>query len=389
MTVASWFFVVALAGALYFLAGYPLLLRLVPFRKRPILKDLHYTPSVSVLMAVHNGESFLEAKLRNLLELDYPRDLVEYLVISDGSTDRTDAIAKRFEAAGIQLVRVPRGGKAAAVNAGLARATGEILLFCDVRQRIQPDALRHLVANFADATVGAVTGELQILAPEGTGGEQESLGIYWRYELWARRIQSDIWSLFNVTGCLYAMRRCLVRSIPANTLADDIAFPMMAYWKGYRTVADPLAVAFDYPTQAGGEFRRRMRTLSGAWQVWMRQPKLLLTPHRMWIHFVSHKFGRLILPWLLLTAFVASIFLPSSAGKNLILLVEVSVGLAGLCDPWLPPRFPGKRLTSLVATFLTMNAAAFLSLQILFVPAHAMWSRPTEVDRAATGRLDG
>ncbi len=378
--MAEWVLVVSLGGALYFLAGYPLLLWLGRFRVHPIEKDLNYAPTATVLMAVYNGEEFLESKLQNLLSLAYPRDKLQILVVSDGSTDQTDQIAERFACEGIRLLRVKRGGKAAAVNTGLAEATGEVVLFCDVRQKLEADALRKLVANLADPNVGAVTGELRILLPGKQASEQESLGLYWRYELWARRRQSEVWSLFNVTGCLYAMRRSLLGTVPPDTLADDIAFPMMAYWRGLRIVSEPEAVATDFPTAAGGEFRRRMRTLSGAWQMWSRQPELLFRPHRMWLHFVSHKLGRLLLPWLLLASMVASALLPASGWKWAILAGWGGLFLAALTNGVLPAGFPGKRLTSLASTFLTMNAAALLSVQVFFVPAGRMWRGPTRVE---------
>lgn len=381
MTPAEWILFLSIASAGYLLVGYPLLLRFFPFRRRPVRKDLNHTPTVTVLMAVHNGAAFLDAKLQNLLSLDYPREHMDFIVVSDGSTDDTEAIAARFAGAGFRLLCVPRGGKAAAVNAGLELATGDVVMFCDVRQLFRHDTLRHLVANFADPAVGAVTGELQILAPSSGSGEQADLGVYWRYELWARRIQSEIWSLFNVTGCMYAMRRNLIKRMMPGTLADDIAMPIVAYQRGYRVVAEPDAVATDYPTQEGGEFRRRMRTLSGAWQVWVRQPGLLFTPHRMWLHFVSHKLGRLLLPWVLVSAVISSFLLPEGSGKVLVLLAEAGLVVMALANPWIPSTFPGKRVTSLASTFLTMNLAALLSIQIFFVPAARLWTRPTAVDQ--------
>lgn len=383
MTIAEWVFLAAFGGALYILFGYPLVLRCIPVRARSVAKDPGFTPSVTVLMAVHDGEAFLEARLENLLALDYPRDRLELFVISDGSTDDTEAIAARYADRGVTLLRVPRGGKAAALNAGMARASGEILLFCDVRQRFDARALRELAANFADPQVGVVTGELRIPQPGGAQGEQADMDLYWRYELWVRGIHSALWSLFNTTGCIYAMRRSLARPLPPGTLGDDAALPLLAYRAGFRIVFEPTAIAYDYPTQTGGEFRRRMRTLSGAWQVWSRFPDLLVPAHRMWLHFVSHKLGRLLLPWLLLVAAIASFFLPASPWKWLILVGEAVLLLVTVVEPLLPARFPLRRMFSLCRTFFVMNAAALLSTRVFFVSPQKMWARPTKVDRVA------
>src|SRR5207247_2069639 len=141
-----------------------------------------------------------------LLELDYPRDLVEVIVISDGSTDRTAELARRFE---VRLVEVHPGGKAAALNAGLAQATGEILFFTDVRQRLDRSSLSNLVARFADPRVGVVSGELVIL--DGTSSEEANNGLYWRYEKWIRKSLGALGSIPGATGCIYAMRRELAQ----------------------------------------------------------------------------------------------------------------------------------------------------------------------------------
>ncbi|MCL4784301.1 MAG: glycosyltransferase family 2 protein [Bryobacterales bacterium] len=374
-------FLGSLALAAYFLAGYPLWLRFFPYRSCAVGKDAGHTPSVTVLLAVHNGEEFLKAKIENLLTLDYPQDRLRIVVISDGSTDETEAIARSFKARGVDLVTVPRGGKAAALNAGLTRAVGELIFFCDVRQRIDPLALRHLAANFADPRVGAVTGELRILKPDGAVGEQADMDLYWRYELWVRARHSAIWSLFNTTGCLYAMRRGLCRPLPPHTLGDDAVLPLGAYLQGLRIVFDPQAVAYDYATQSGTDWKRRMRTLSGMWQTYRIYPRLLL-PHRMWLHFFAHKLGRLLLPWALLTAVVASLFLPESPWKWAILAGEAAFFTAALLDPALPRAFPLKRVASLCRTFLVMNVAAFLSVKVFFVSPLSMWGT-TKVDRAA------
>jgi cellulose synthase/poly-beta-1,6-N-acetylglucosamine synthase-like glycosyltransferase len=367
----------ASAVVFYFLIGYPLLLS-VSRRSAPLIqKNLSFQPTVSILVAVHNGEQFIGKKLESLLALDYPAGLREILVISDGSTDGTETITGTFAQRGVRLLRVPKGGKASALNAGLAKASGDILFFTDVRQALDPRALSHLAANFADPTVGAVTGELRLLNPSNVG-EQADMELYWRVELWARSVHSRIDSIFSTTGCIYALRRTLAEPLPPDTIADDGTNSLRAFFRGYRVVYDPEAIAYDYPAAPGGEFRRRWRTLAGLWQLFVRMPQLFSSTDRMRFHFLSYKFGRLVLPWAVLLIWISTFALPASSWRNFLLIDEwILVGIAVL-DPFIPQKFPLKRISSPARTFMAMNTAALLALLIFFVPPEFIW-RPTQM----------
>jgi cellulose synthase/poly-beta-1,6-N-acetylglucosamine synthase-like glycosyltransferase len=366
------------AVALYIMVGYPLVLAWFPVRPAPqVAKDRNYRATVSILLAVHNGEAFVRRKLECLLALEYPRELMQILVVSDGSTDRTDEIVESFADRGIRLLKAPRRGKAAALNAALEQATGEILFFTDVRQSLEPGSLAHLVANFADPAVGAATGELRILDPNRVG-EQADMELYWRYELWARQRHSRIDSIFSVTGCIYALRRCLAEPLRPDTLTDDACFSLGAFFRGYRVVFDPAAVATDYPTAEGGEFRRKLRTLVGLWQLHLRQPRLFLRVNRMRFHFLSYKFARLLLPWAVLLIWGATLALPASGFRTFLLVDELGLGALALLDYGVPKGFAVKRITSPARTFLTMNAAALLAVAFLFVSPERVW-KPTRV----------
>lgn len=371
------------SGALIFhsVAGYPLLLaRRKGAGRPPVAKDPAFATTVSAIVAVHNGESMIRQKLATLLALDYPRELLSIIVVSDGSTDGTEAIVREFDGRGVTLLSAPRGGKAAALNHGLAAAKGQIIFFTDVRQPLEPGCLRHLVANFADPTVGAVTGELHLL--RGDSGEQADMDLYWRYEIWARHRHSQIDSLFNTTGCIYAMRGALAGSLPPDTLTDDAILPLRAFFAGYRVIFDPAAIAFDYPAVAGTEFRRRFRTLAGLWQVHARMPQLFTRRNRMRFHFLSHKFSRLLLPWLILVFFGAAVALPRSWFRTSLLIAGSAWLLLALSNSFVSPAFPLKRLTSPARTFLVMNIAALVSIAVFFVPATRLWT-PTRVQPAA------
>lgn len=374
--------------AAYILIGYPILLAWLGKRRQraPVAKDLSYHPTVSVILAVYNGEAFLRKKLESLLDLDYQGGLREILVVSDGSTDATDAIAAAYADRGVKLLRQQRAGKSAGLNLALPHATGELLFFTDVRQLFDRDALQHLAANFADPSVGAVTGELRLL--EGSSQEDANFGLYWRYELWARRQHSQMDSIFNVTGCVYAARRELVEAIPPDTLTDDAVIPLRIFFRGYRVIFDPEALAFDYPTAAGGEFRRKLRTLGGLWQVHMRMPQIFSGADRMRLHFLSHKFGRLVLPWAILLIGGATLAMADTPSGRFLLLDEMGLVLLALADRIVPAKFPLKRITSPARTFLHMNAAAFCSPAVFFVSPNRLW-RPTKVKLVAQAASEG
>ncbi len=361
--------VAGLAILLYIIALYPLLLAVMASRERPIRKE--WIPkTVSVIIPTHNGSRYVRAKLQSLLELDYPRSLLEILLVSDGSTDDTEQIAEAFAKDGIRLMRIPKGGKAAALNAAIPATTGEILLLTDVRQPVAPDCLRRLVCCFADPSVGAVSGHL--LIRKALNQEQEDIGVYWRYETWIRDNLAKVDSIFGATGPLYAIRRNLIVPIPPEILLDDMYLPLAGFFKGYRLIVEPAAKAFDIPTPRRVEFRRKVRTLAGNYQLLRYYPQLLGPGNRMWLHFLSYKVGRLTLPYLLVAVLLASFGLPGG-WREFMLLAQVAFYLIAGLDPWIPNGTLPKRVSSPARTFLTMMAATLCGLAVFFVPPQKLW----------------
>ena len=368
--IASLIFVAALLFILYVVFGYPVFLALLsrgpgsPVHKAPLEKP------VSVLMPVRNGAPWIQRKLENLLDLDYPPELLEIIVVSDGSTDGTADIARSCAGSRIKLLELPPGGKAVALTAALAEARGDILFFTDVRQRLEPDSLRELVSCFADPEVGVVSGELVIL--EGESLEEVNVGLYWKYEKWIRKGLSHLDSIHGATGCIYAMRRELAVPLPRGTLLDDVYQPLAAFFKGYRVILDERARAYDFPTSLTSEFRRKVRTQAGMFQILRHYPALLGPGNRMWIHFVSHKVGRLLLPWALIAVFVSAVALPSPFA---ILALAPQIGFYGfaLADPWIPEGSLLKRVSSPVRTFTVLMAAVLCAPFLLFTPAEKVW----------------
>ncbi len=363
-------FLLFLAGIVYVIAGYPLLLRwsaarnAIPVAKRPELK------TISILIAVHNGDKFLADKLDSVVNVDYPRELMETYVLSDGSTDRTAEIARSYSDRGIQLVELPKGGKPAALNVGIARAKGEILILTDVRQVLERDSLREIVANFADPTIGVVSGDLPMR--EGIDAEESNTSLYWRYERAIRKDLGKLGTTFGATGPFYAMRRELAPAMPPDTLLDDMYLPLAAYFRGYRVIVDEDARAIEYPFSVQGEFRRKLRTLAGNYQIMLKYPALVTWKNRMLFHFVSYKIGRLALPWLFVGMFVASFGLPHPWAAILVTLQMIFYGLAAV-DLVLAPDSALKRLATPARTVVTLLAAAALAVSVFFVPPHRLW----------------
>ena len=365
------------AGAfvVYVLFGYPLLLGFLAGRSSRPLRKARLRKRVSIILSVRDGERWIARKLDTLSRLEYPRELIEILVVSDGSIDGTASIVEAATVPNLRLFRLPPGGKAVALNHAIRHATGEILFFTDVRQSLDTASLQNLVDCFADPEVGAASGELIIV--EGETMAEVNIGLYWKYEKLIRKRLSRIDSVLGATGCIYALRRELAVELPADTLLDDVHLPLAAFFRGYRVILDDTAKAFDFPTALNAEFRRKVRTQAGMYQIVRRFPALLGPGNRMWIHFVSHKLGRLLLPFAMLAGLVASVLLPWPWSIAAVGAQAAFYGLGAL-DMVLPERSPLKRLSSPIRTFVVLIAAAFCAASILFLPRNVFWGR-TEV----------
>lgn len=363
-------FCISLGAILYVLAGYPLLLAFIAKRRvKPVHKD-NQIRSVSIVIAVRNGETFITAKLRSILALNYPRESMQIIVVSDGSTDGTDDLVAAFLPVGIEFFRIESSGKATAINKGVSFATGEILVLTDVRQTLHPDSLRNLVGCFGDDTVGAVSGELFIRP--GVKTEESDTRLYWRYEVFIRKQMSRIDSTFGTSGPFYALRRSLAVPIPPDTLLDDVYLPLAAFFRGYRIVLDETAKAYDYPTNLNSEFKRKIRTQAGLYQILHQYPQLLSPNNRMRFHFLSAKFGRLTIPFFLIIMAVSTFYLPEPL-KQLALVAQTLFYSVAILDVWIPNGFPAKRYTSPVRSFVVLITAALFACKIMFTPPRKLW----------------
>ncbi len=370
MTAAVLIFIASVGFVVYVLAGYPLLLSLwAKARPRPIRKTALRT-RVSIVVPVRNGARWLQAKIRSLLETNYPGDLIDILIVSDGSTDGSDALVSQYPDARVQLLALPPGGKAVAVNRGIESVSGEIVVLTDVRQTFDRDAIPKLLACFAEPEVGVVTGELVIR--EGASREEYNTGLYWRYEKWIRRNLNRIDAMLGATGSIYAIRRELAPQIPAEILLDDVYVPFTAAFRGSRIYFEDGAKAYDLPTALQAEFWRKVRTQAGVYQILFHFPALLSPFNRRFLHFLSHKIGRLLLPFALLAAALASFFLPDP-WRIVVLVLQGTFYALALVDPVIPERSLIKRLSATIRAFVVLTAAAACALAVFVLPARQLW----------------
>jgi len=351
----------------YAYVGYPAWLFVEKcLRSRPVGRGRIY-PSVSIVMAVRNGEGYLEAKLRNLRDLDYPSEQLQVIVVSDGSTDRTVELLQQNLPFVEPVILDEAHGKAFALNQAVRHATGDVLFFMDVRQKIERNALMELVSCFADRSVGAVSGELIF---EGTG---EGVGVYWAIEKITRKLESATGSVIGVTGAIYALRRELYRDLPTGTILDDVLVPMNAARAGNRVIFQPAAIARDRVFQdKGKEFARKVRTLTGNYQLIRLCPWLISRENPLLFRFVSHKLLRLPVPGFLVLILISSALCTGEFYRAAFWLQVVfyALSLAGTLFPAAKQLKP----VAVANTFVMLNAAAALAFYNFVRGQNDVWA---------------
>jgi cellulose synthase/poly-beta-1,6-N-acetylglucosamine synthase-like glycosyltransferase len=273
----------SLAALAWTHALYPLTVgALARLRTRKVAGDDAYLPSVAVIVTAYNEEASIERRLSNLRELDYPPELLELVVTSDASTDRTEELA---EAAGARVIRNPRGGKVAAQDAAVRATDSEVVAFTDANATWDPQALRKLVRNLADPDVAYVCGRLRLEAPDGSNKE----GVYWRYELVTRESESRVGSITGGNGAIYALTRSDYVEVDPR-FGHDLALPYLMVQRGRRAVYEPAALASERPTPTNeSEYRRKVRMFEHAWLIVLRGKMLRGQPPGYFLALLSHR----------------------------------------------------------------------------------------------------
>lgn len=333
-------------------------------------------PPISIVLVVRNEETYVENKLRSLFSMNYPAEQVKIIVVSDGSTDGTNLILSKFahDPRLRVLHREQSGGKSAGVNWALQVACGEIVIFTDARQIIADDAVLRLVENFADPSVGCASGEL-ILGDPVTGENVRGMGLYWKIEKIIRELESASGSVIGATGALYAVRRNLLLPFPPETILDDVVIPMQVVRQGYRVVLDTRARIWDVADLGTGrEFGRKVRTLSGVYQLLQMQSWLLSSDNPVRFEFISHKLLRLMVPLALCAALLSSFLLRASLYRAALVLQLAFYGLS-IWGSFRLTRNPLARIADAAFTFVFLNAAAAVAFAKFVSGRRPAWGR--------------
>jgi cellulose synthase/poly-beta-1,6-N-acetylglucosamine synthase-like glycosyltransferase len=361
----------------YVYMGYPLVLAVLQRWARPTYADPNHLPTVSLVIAAYNEEQVLHQKLQNALALQYPADRLDIVVASDGSTDATNSIAKAYHNKGVVLHEVePRGGKARALGLVVPRSRGEVVVLSDANTMYQPDALKKLVRHFADPTVGAVSGDVQLV--DAAPSHARSEGFYYRYERWLQTMESRLGSIIGADGGMYALRRELFRPPSVGLILDDFVISMTVARLGSRVLYEPEAIAIEQGTLSSHEeFRRKVRIVSGGIQAIRRGEGLpRLQQPLLSFCYLSHKLLRWLVPCFLLLIFLSSFFLRHAPLYTLAWYGQLLFyGVAGLYAVGVP------QLRQLAGSgvpyyFCLVNGAALLGLwKGCFSTQSGVWQR--------------
>jgi len=324
--------VICVAVIVFHFIGYPVFLFFVSIvARRPIDRSDDY-PLVSLVVSAYNEANVIEEKIKNCLSLDYPENLLEVIIVADGSNDDTEEIVKRYEDLGITLLHEPeRRGKSAAVNRGFAYAKGEIVVFSDANAFYYPDAIKKLARNFGDPNVGGVSGNKTVVASDAAVTKSE--GIYWRYESAIKRMESSIGSTVGVVGEMIAVRRELFVPIPPHFINDDACIMLSIVKAGYRVIYASDAICWESSAQSmKEEVLRRKRINAGRFQFLFRPGLWPWNQPMVLFQFISHKLLRLLLPVFMIGALAgnAAVLVMPASPSSMRWLFLLQCGFYGL-----------------------------------------------------------
>jgi cellulose synthase/poly-beta-1,6-N-acetylglucosamine synthase-like glycosyltransferase len=355
---------------LYTHVGYPVLLLVLSRLRRTRSSEAASAelPPVSLIVAARDEEAVIADKVGNALAADYPRERLEVIVASDGSTDRTVELAR---AAGAdQVLELPHQGKVRTQDAGVRAASGDVLVLSDANTRLAPDAVRRLVDRLSDPAVGYACGHVEFTRGDGTNQE----GVYWRYETAIRALESGLGSITAGNGGLYATRRDSYIEVDPR-MGHDLSLPFRMVKRGLRAVYDPTARAVEKMTpDTDEEYRRKRRMMSRTWLILMRSGILSPRGYRPLyaLQIVSHRLLRYLTPFLHLIALGTNVAL---VGDSWVYVVTLALQLGLLAAALLARALPGRPL-QLARYYVLVTAAPAVGLwDSLRHPVSAGWEK--------------
>lgn len=369
----------------YIFIAYPLIIYFLGrqiIRKPDTLNKVELT--VSVLLVVCNEEKNIYKKIKNLLNLEYKNNDFDIYVVDDASDDDTVKIIKEINSDRIRLIQLDkRSGKAAGLNEGVSKISTDLIFLTDSRQVIDKHALKYLSEWFFDTNVAAISGELLFLEDEANDFSKGMDG-YWRYEKQIRKSEARYKGVPGVTGAIYMLRRELYRQIPVDTILDDVLIPMNCASHGYYIGFDERAKAWDIPsTVVARERKRKIRTISGNYQLLFRNPKWIMPfYHPLWFEFLSHKILRLVAPLLMAINYYCALLL-SMNGFTIASMYLLLFTLFILSYPLslMAPKINSNTLIRLSSSFISLNWFNFLALlDYLFSKKKTSWKSTIDLD---------
>jgi cellulose synthase/poly-beta-1,6-N-acetylglucosamine synthase-like glycosyltransferase len=375
--IAQIIFGTSCVALIYVYIGYPLFVYLVSLLRPQEVKKSFIEPTVTVLITAYNEERDIGAKLENTLQIAYPKEKFEILVVSDCSTDETDEIVKRFAGSGVKLHRqIERLGKTMAQNAAVELANGEIILFSDATTMYEPDVLKEMMPNFADETVGCVAGRL-IYVDESNSGVGTGAKSYWSYETFLKKSESRACSLIGASGCLYAVKRSAYRPMYAEACSDFLICSDI-YEQNLRSIYEPNAVCTEETNrQADKELSMRVRVISQTFNDLWRNRRMMNPFYSGFfaVQLVSHKLLRYAVPLFLIAIFTASGILAfSSIFYALILALQIAFYLMALAGWFLERSEKNTGLFAIPLYFTLANLASLVGfIKFLSGKRYARW----------------
>lgn len=375
--IAETVFFLSLAILFYTYAGYPLFVYLVSILFSQKVNSSEIFPTVTILITAYNEEKAITQKLENTLEIDYPKEKLEILVASDGSTDKTDEIVKKFAEKGVKLFRQEgRVGKTITQNNAVEQAAGEIILFSDATTNYQKSVLREMLPNFADEKVGCVAGKL-IYVDDSKSNVGKGAQSYWNYETFLKQSESNACSLIGASGCLYAVRKSAYQPMYAEACSDFLICTIV-YKQGLRSVYEPKAICFEETNQrTDKEMKMRIRVISQTFtDLWRNRQ--MMNPFRSGFYAIqlfSHKVLRYAVPIFLISALISSGYLATTSWffETLFLLQTVFYLIAA--TGWLIEKMVGKiGVFAIPHYFVLANLASILGFyKFLRGERYASW----------------